>query len=168
MGHVVPQSPNQALVTTAKSVGRPRRNNSQTEIGFKQNANIFFWCLQCWLDILSSWKSGVSSLGPSDGKWLKNMTQVWLSIDKIRPLSWNEDAYDHLVLPEDQKSLLLSFVRNHKQSSKEIDDVIAGKGESNKTMTWSMTENIPLRRPRTHRTSEWSSRNRQDPDSRSR
>lgn len=56
-------------------------------------------------------------------KWL------WLSVDHVRALSWNEDAYDHLVFPADQKALLLSFVKNHKQSSKETDDVIAGKGK---------------------------------------
>ena len=69
----------------------------------------------------------------------KKTTQVWLFIDSVRPLSWNEDAYDHLVLPEDHKSLLLSFVKNHKQSSKEIDDVIAGKGKPYKTLA----SNIP-------------------------
>lgn len=53
----------------------------------------------------------------------------WMSVDKILPLSWNEDAYDHLVLPVDHKRLLLSFVQSHGQSSKETDDVIAGKGQ---------------------------------------
>ena len=75
----------------------------------------------------------MSTPAPGHGERLK-ITQVWLSIDKVRPLSWNEDAYDHLVFPADHKSLLLSFVKNHKQSSKQIDDVIAGKGKLNQIL----------------------------------
>ena len=54
--------------------------------------------------------------------------RVWLHISGLRPLTWNESAYDNLVFPEERKNLLLSFVSNHKHSSEQNDDVIGGKG----------------------------------------
>jgi SpoVK/Ycf46/Vps4 family AAA+-type ATPase len=42
---------------------------------------------------------------------------------------WNDEAYDHLVYPEEQKDLVLSFVDNHKRTKQGIDDVIMGKGQ---------------------------------------
>ncbi len=49
-------------------------------------------------------------------------------IDDIRPVSWNDEAYDHLVYPEEQKDLVLTFVRNHQQMKAGLNDVIVGKG----------------------------------------
>ncbi|KAL8797101.1 MAG: hypothetical protein Q9182_007241, partial [Xanthomendoza sp. 2 TL-2023] len=54
----------------------------------------------------------------------------WLSfyVDNITTVSWNEEAYDHLVLPENTKSLLRTFVGKHGQSrAKYPDDVVGGK-----------------------------------------
>jgi len=42
---------------------------------------------------------------------------------------WNDDAYSHLVYPEEQKDLVLSFVENHQSTKLEMDDVIIGKGQ---------------------------------------
>jgi SpoVK/Ycf46/Vps4 family AAA+-type ATPase len=50
-------------------------------------------------------------------------------VDDIRPIKWNDDAYDHLVYDEKQKDLVLSFVENHKRTKSGIDDVIMGKGQ---------------------------------------
>ena len=50
-------------------------------------------------------------------------------VDDIRPIKWNDDAYDHLVYDEKQKDLVLSFVENHKRTKSGIEDVIMGKGE---------------------------------------
>ena len=43
-------------------------------------------------------------------------------------MSWNDEAYDHLVYPEEQKDLVLTFVKNHQQMKVGLDDVIVGKG----------------------------------------
>ncbi|KAH7029193.1 aaa family ATPase [Microdochium trichocladiopsis] len=61
---------------------------------------------------------------------LKN--KEWLSffVEDIRPMVWNDKAYEHLVYPEEQKDLVLSFVESHKKDGRqEVDDVIIGKGQ---------------------------------------
>jgi hypothetical protein len=50
-------------------------------------------------------------------------------VDDIKPMHWNDEAYDHLVYPEEQKDLVLSFVDNHKRTKQGVDDVIMGKGQ---------------------------------------
>jgi len=50
-------------------------------------------------------------------------------VDDIKHLTWNEEAYDHLVYPEEQKNLVLTFVENHRRTKAGMDDVIIGKGE---------------------------------------
>lgn len=50
-------------------------------------------------------------------------------VDDIRPLQWNDEAYDHLVYPEGQKDLVLTFVENHQRTKAGLDDVIVGKGQ---------------------------------------
>jgi hypothetical protein len=49
-------------------------------------------------------------------------------VDDIRPLIWNDEAYDHLVYPEEEKNLVLTFVENHQRTKERVDDVIMGKG----------------------------------------
>ena len=46
----------------------------------------------------------------------------------MKPVTWNEEAYDHLVYSEEYKDLALTFVQNHQRLSKITDDVIRGKG----------------------------------------
>jgi hypothetical protein len=50
-------------------------------------------------------------------------------VDDIRPVIWNEDAYGHLVYPEEQKNLVLTFVEHHRRTKEQMDDVIMGKGK---------------------------------------
>jgi hypothetical protein len=49
-------------------------------------------------------------------------------VDDIKSVKWNDDAYSHLVYPEEQKDLVLTFVENHKRLKAGVDDVIMGKG----------------------------------------
>jgi SpoVK/Ycf46/Vps4 family AAA+-type ATPase len=58
-----------------------------------------------------------------------NAFKVSFYVDDIEPMQWNDEAYDHLVYPEEQKDLVLSFVENHKRTRKGSDDVIMGKGQ---------------------------------------
>jgi SpoVK/Ycf46/Vps4 family AAA+-type ATPase len=60
--------------------------------------------------------------------------KLWLNfyVDDIKPLKWNDEAYSHLVYPEEQKDLVLTFVENHqrmKAKGNSVDDVIHGKGQ---------------------------------------
>jgi hypothetical protein len=57
--------------------------------------------------------------------------KLWLNfyVDDIKPVIWNDDAYSHLVYPEEQKDLVLTFVENHQRLKKGVDDVIMGKGQ---------------------------------------
>jgi hypothetical protein len=50
-------------------------------------------------------------------------------VDNIKPITWNDDAYDHLVYSEEQKDLLLTCVANHKRWKHEVDNVIARKDQ---------------------------------------
>lgn len=58
--------------------------------------------------------------------------KLWLefTISGIHEISWNEDAFDSLVLPPNQKSIVRALVESHKFSAhKAIDDVVQGKGK---------------------------------------
>jgi SpoVK/Ycf46/Vps4 family AAA+-type ATPase len=57
--------------------------------------------------------------------------KLWLNfyIDDIKPLKLNDEAYSHLVYPEEQKDLVLTFVENHQRMKADVDDVIMGKGQ---------------------------------------
>jgi hypothetical protein len=51
-------------------------------------------------------------------------------VDKLEPIEWNDGAFDHLVLPTRQKSLVKALVESHMKQATEggFDDVIKGKG----------------------------------------
>lgn len=58
--------------------------------------------------------------------------KLWLefSISGISDIDWNEDAFDSLVLPENQKSIVKALVESHTfRAAQNIDDVIQGKGK---------------------------------------
>ncbi|KAH8600167.1 ATPase [Bisporella sp. PMI_857] len=54
----------------------------------------------------------------------------WLDffVDFVSDITWNTDAFDHLILPEDDKDLILGFAELKVQSRDADDDVIQGKG----------------------------------------
>lgn len=57
--------------------------------------------------------------------------KLWLefTVSGMNEIDWNEGAFDSLVLPEDQKSIVKALVESHSvQGKKNIDDVIQGKG----------------------------------------
>ncbi|KAK0752558.1 P-loop containing nucleoside triphosphate hydrolase protein [Schizothecium vesticola] len=65
-----------------------------------------------------------------EGYALKNKLWVSFFVEDIRPMTWNAEAFDHLVYDEQQKDLVMSFVENHGQTRKKaaLEDVIVGKG----------------------------------------
>ena len=57
--------------------------------------------------------------------------KLWLefTVSGINDIDWNEGAFNSLVLPENQKSIVKALVESHTfQASRNIDDVIQGKG----------------------------------------
>jgi hypothetical protein len=57
--------------------------------------------------------------------------KLWLefTVSGISDVIFNEDAFDSLVLPENQKSIVKALVSSHAfHPSKSIDDIISGKG----------------------------------------
>jgi hypothetical protein len=57
--------------------------------------------------------------------------KLWLefAVSGIRDIDWNEGAFDSLVLPESQKSIVKALVESHTfHPAQNIDDVIQGKG----------------------------------------
>ncbi|KAI0153125.1 ATPase [Xylariaceae sp. FL1272] len=54
----------------------------------------------------------------------------WLDffVDDVKEIVWNTRAFDSLVLPEDQKELILSFAESQLEGTS-FDDVISGKGK---------------------------------------
>ncbi|KAL8726957.1 MAG: hypothetical protein Q9166_006378 [cf. Caloplaca sp. 2 TL-2023] len=64
------------------------------------------------------------------GYSLKLNKWLWFYVDNVKSISWNEEAYDRLVLSGSRKDLVQTFVNNHGQSSASFNnDVIAGKGQ---------------------------------------
>lgn len=58
--------------------------------------------------------------------------KMWLefSVSGIKDIEWNEKAFDSLVLPENQKSIVKALVESHTfNAAQSIDDVIQGKGK---------------------------------------
>ncbi|KAI9658680.1 MAG: hypothetical protein M1821_002240 [Bathelium mastoideum] len=57
-----------------------------------------------------------------DKKWLE------FYIDSVEDVTWNEDAFDSLVAPPEQKDLVLAFAQSQSKNREGFDDVIQGKG----------------------------------------
>lgn len=58
--------------------------------------------------------------------------KLWLefTISGISDIDWNKDAFDSLVLPDNQKSIVKALVESHTfHAAENIDDVIQGKGK---------------------------------------
>lgn len=58
-------------------------------------------------------------------------TKQWLSffVDSVSEITWNDEAFSNLVLPEDQKELILAFAESQVKFKDTFDDVISGKGK---------------------------------------
>jgi len=58
--------------------------------------------------------------------------KLWLefTISRVHDITYNEDAFDSLVLPSNHKSIVRAQVESHKfYAAKTIDDVVQGKGK---------------------------------------
>ncbi|KAI7528452.1 hypothetical protein KC317_g20652, partial [Hortaea werneckii] len=58
--------------------------------------------------------------------------KLWLefSLSGIHPITYNETAFDSLVLPPAQKSIVRALVESHRfHAAKTLDDVVQGKGK---------------------------------------
>lgn len=55
----------------------------------------------------------------------------WLSffVDTVSGIVWNSEAFRNLVLPDDQKELILAFAESQVMYKDTFDDVISGKGK---------------------------------------
>ncbi|KAK4625708.1 uncharacterized protein CLAFUR5_05938 [Fulvia fulva] len=53
-----------------------------------------------------------------------------MQVDGIRDIKWNAASFKRLVLPNDYKELILSFVESHRERAEDsFDDIIEGKGQ---------------------------------------
>ncbi|KAF1830290.1 P-loop containing nucleoside triphosphate hydrolase protein [Decorospora gaudefroyi] len=63
------------------------------------------------------------------GYSLKN--KLWLNffVNCVRDIEWQTDAFDRLVLPKNQKELILGFTESQRKFRDSFDDIIEGKGK---------------------------------------
>jgi hypothetical protein len=59
----------------------------------------------------------------ADKKW------CWFAVDKIRDVEFNAEAFEKLLLPQEQKDMIYSLVEVHTNKNLSFDDVIKGKGK---------------------------------------
>ena len=55
---------------------------------------------------------------------------VTFFIDTVEEVKWNARAFESLVLPSDNKELILALTESQVQNKETFDDVIQGKGTS--------------------------------------
>jgi SpoVK/Ycf46/Vps4 family AAA+-type ATPase len=63
------------------------------------------------------------------GYSLKIKEWVEFSVNLVKPITWNDNAFPNLVLQTGWKDLILSFVESHIESKWAFDDFIEGKGQ---------------------------------------
>lgn len=63
------------------------------------------------------------------GYALKSKRWLEFFVDTISEIVWHDDAFKNLVLPEDQKELILSFAESQIMYKQRFDDFVAGKGK---------------------------------------
>ena len=68
------------------------------------------------------------------GYSLKKKQWLMFYIDRITDIDFNTNAFESLVLPEDQKELILSFAESQTMHTTTFDDVISGKGRGHITL----------------------------------
>lgn len=49
-------------------------------------------------------------------------------MDRVKDISWNDNAFNSLVLPLSYKDLILLFIKGHHSGKHVFDNVIEGKG----------------------------------------
>ncbi|CAG5146982.1 uncharacterized protein ALTATR162_LOCUS1964 [Alternaria atra] len=68
------------------------------------------------------------------GYSLKKKQWLLFYIELIQDIKFNDDAFASLVLPEDQKELVLAFAESQAMNQTSFDDVISGKGRGHITL----------------------------------
>ncbi|KAF2656396.1 P-loop containing nucleoside triphosphate hydrolase protein [Lophiostoma macrostomum CBS 122681] len=68
--------------------------------------------------VSAEWKDASSSMQGSR-----------FSVDQVQEISWDNRAFDSLVLPSGYKNLILSFTKNQNAAEDLLDDAIEGKGK---------------------------------------
>ncbi|KAH6987874.1 P-loop containing nucleoside triphosphate hydrolase protein [Ilyonectria sp. MPI-CAGE-AT-0026] len=63
------------------------------------------------------------------GYSLKNKRWMEFFIDDVSEVNFNDQAFNSLVLPEDQKELILAFAQSQVKYKDAFDDIISGKGK---------------------------------------
>ena len=84
----------------------------------------------CWLekqelseDELSICSAFFRGYSLKEKKWLR----FW--VDSFKEMVWNDKAFESLVLPPDQKELILAFAESQAKYGDAFDDVVKGKGK---------------------------------------
>lgn len=63
------------------------------------------------------------------GYSFKSKEWVLLNIENLRPVQWTEDLFENLVLPAEEKELLLALAKSHCDAkANTFDDFVIGKG----------------------------------------
>lgn len=68
------------------------------------------------------------------GYSLKKKQWLLFYLDMIKDIKFDENAFESLVLPEDQKEMILSFAESQALNQGVFDDVISGKGRGHITL----------------------------------
>lgn len=55
-------------------------------------------------------------------------------VENVAEITWNEEAFERLVLPHDYKRLIRGFVHTQLNSVDGFDDVMSGKGQYRHSM----------------------------------
>jgi len=57
-------------------------------------------------------------------------SKLWLNffVNSVKGIEWQNDAFERLVLPKNQKELILGFTESQRKHRNSFDDVIEGKG----------------------------------------
>ncbi|KAF4995188.1 hypothetical protein FGRMN_5326 [Fusarium graminum] len=63
------------------------------------------------------------------GYALKNKRWMEFFVDEVTEVEFNDKAFDSLVLPQDQKELVLAFAQSQVKFKNVFDDIISGKGK---------------------------------------
>lgn len=59
---------------------------------------------------------------------LSYTTIVFLYVDHVQDIEWNNNAFEQLVLPHDYKQIVWAFVEGQISNSDDFDDLVKGKG----------------------------------------
>lgn len=74
------------------------------------------------------------------GYSLKRKEWLEFFVEQIDEIEWNNNAFEKLVLPDDQKELILAFSESQLEGGAGFDDVISGKGKGIVSLIFNLIE----------------------------